>query len=57
VKTHIGLLLVFAALVSAVFGVLSRDVTRDQAWFAVRLFGGFVGTAFLLGWLLYPLPV
>jgi hypothetical protein len=50
-------MLVFAALVSATFAVLSRDAMRDQAWFAARLFGAFVGAAYVLGWLLYPLPL
>lgn len=55
--SHLGLMLVFAALVSATFAVLSRDAMRDQAWFAARLFGAFVGAAYVLGWLLYPLPL
>ena len=55
--SHVGLLLVFAVLVSATFAVLSRDDVRDQAWFAAQLFGAFVGAAYVLGWLLYPLPL
>ena len=55
--SHLGLMLVFAALVSCTFAVLSRDGVRDQAWFATRLFGAFVGAASVLGWLLYPLPL
>ena len=55
--SHLGLMLVFAALVSCIFAVLSRDGVRDQAWFATQLFGAFVGAAYVLGWLLYPLPL
>jgi hypothetical protein len=57
VTSHIALLLVFSVLVSATFAVLSRDSLREQAWFAARLFGAFVGAAYVLGWLLYPLPL
>ena len=55
--SHVGLLLVFSVLVSATFAVLSRDGLREQAWFAARLFGAFVSAAYVLGWLLYPLPL
>jgi hypothetical protein len=55
--SHVGLLLVFAALVSGAFAVLSRDDVREQGLFALRLFGAFVGAAYVLGWLLYPLPL
>jgi hypothetical protein len=57
VTTHVGLLVVFAAFVSAIFAVLSREAPTEQAWFAMRLFGGFLGAAYALGWLLYPLPL
>jgi hypothetical protein len=57
VTSHAGLLLIFAAFVSATFAVLSRDTSRDQVRFALRLFGAFVGAAYVLGWLLYPLPL
>jgi len=57
VTSHVGLLLVFAALVSGAFAVLSRDDVREQGLFALRLFGAFVGAAYVLGWLLYPLPL
>ena len=55
--SHLGLMLVFAALVSAAFAGLSREAAREQALFALRLFGAFVGAAYVLGWLLYPLPL
>jgi hypothetical protein len=55
--THLGLLLVFSAFVSTAFAVLMRDEPREQLKFGARLFGTFVGSAVLLGWLLYPLPL
>jgi hypothetical protein len=55
--SHLGLLLVFSAFVSTAFAVLMRDEPREQLKFGARLFGTFVGSAVLLGWLLYPLPL
>jgi hypothetical protein len=57
VTSHLGLMIVFAAFVSAAFAVLSRDQVRDQIRFGTRLFCTFIGAAYLLGWLLYPLPL
>lgn len=55
--SHVALLLLFAALVSAVFAALSRDAPRDQLRSGAIMFGGFVGAAILLGWLMYPFPL
>lgn len=55
--SHLGLLLLFAAFVSLIFAVLMRDEPQAQLWFGLRLFGGFVGAALVLGWLMYPLPL
>ena len=55
--SHLGLLVVFALFVSTAFAVLMRDEPREQLMFGARLFGTFVGSAVLLGWLLYPLPL
>lgn len=54
--SHFFLLLLFAFLVSLVFAVLLRDNPREQLRTGGLLFGGFVGAALLLGWLMYPLP-
>jgi hypothetical protein len=55
-QSHIILLVLFAFLVSVVFALLSRDDPRAQILFGARLFGIFVVSAVVLGWLLYPLP-
>jgi heme A synthase len=57
VTSHVLLLVLFAFLVSIVFAVLMRDDPRQQIRTAVKLFAGFVVTAVLLGWLMYPLPL
>jgi hypothetical protein len=55
--SHLGLLVAFSAFVSIAFAVLMRDEPREQLTFGAKLFGTFVGSAVLLGWLLYPLPL
>jgi hypothetical protein len=55
--SHLLVMLVFSLLVSTVFGVLLRDEPRAQFVVGVKMFAAFVGTAILLGWLMYPLPL
>jgi heme A synthase len=57
VISHFLLLVLFAFLVSIVFAVLMRDDPREQIRTAATMFAGFVATAVLLGWLMYPLPL
>ena len=54
--SHIGLLVLFALLVSIVFATITRDTPREQLRFGLRLFGGFLGAALVLGWIMYPFP-
>jgi galactitol-specific phosphotransferase system IIC component len=55
--SHLGLLVVFALFVSTVFATLMRDTPREQLRFGLRLFAGFVGSAVVIGWLMYPFPL
>ena len=55
--THLGLMTVFAVFVSVAFATLMRDEPGDQLRFGARLFGAFMLTGLVLGWLLYPLPL
>ena len=55
--THFLLLVLFAFLVSTVFATLLRDDPRQQVRLGGMMFGGFVATAVVLGWLMYPLPL
>ena len=43
--------------VSLVFAVLLRDEPREQLRTGAMMFGGFIATAVVLGWLMYPLPL
>ncbi len=51
--SHLGLLVLFAALISPVFAALHRDDLVSGREFAFKLFGGLVAGAFLLSWALY----
>jgi hypothetical protein len=55
--SHVGLLVLFALFVSLVFAVLMRDDPREQLRLGLKMLGGFVGAALVLGWLMYPLPL
>lgn len=55
--SHFLLLVLFAFLVSTVFAALLRDDPRQQVRLGGMMFGGFVATAVVLGWLMYPLPL
>jgi len=49
-------LTIFAFLVSIAFALLMRDTRREQIRFAIFSFVCFVGSAFVIGWLMYPFP-
>jgi hypothetical protein len=55
--SHVGLLVLFALFVSLIFAVLMRDDPRAQLALGLRMFGGFVAVALVLGWLMFPLPL
>jgi hypothetical protein len=57
VTSHFLLLVLFACLVSIVFAVLLKDDPRAQLKTGAMMFGGFVAVAYVLGWLMYPLPL
>jgi len=57
VASHFLLLVLFALLVSVVFAVLMKDEPREQVRFGGILFAGFVASALVLGWLMYPFPL
>jgi hypothetical protein len=53
---HLAALVVFAALVSVVFGTLHRGQLRGRVLFALKVFATFVASAVLVGWLMSPFP-
>ena len=56
-RSHILLLSLFAFFVSLVFALIAKDDPREQARLGGLMFAGFLGSAVVLGWLLYPFPL
>jgi hypothetical protein len=56
-QSHTFLLVLFAFFVSLVFAVIAKDDSREQLRFGGLLFGGFLVSAIVLGWLMYPFPL
>jgi len=55
-QSHFALLTLFAFFVSLVFAVIAKDDTREQLRFGGLMFAGFLVSAIVLGWLMYPFP-
>ena len=55
-QSHLVLLVLFAFFVSLVFAVIAKDDARAQLRFGGMMFGGFLASAVVLGWLMYPIP-
>jgi len=56
-QSHIALLTLFAFFVSLVFAVIAKDDWHEQLRFGAMMFGGFLLSALVLGWLMYPFPL
>jgi hypothetical protein len=56
-QSHFLLLALFAFFVSLVFAVIAKDEGWDQLRFGAVMFGGFLASAFVFGWLMYPFPL
>jgi heme/copper-type cytochrome/quinol oxidase subunit 4 len=54
VTSHFLLLLLFSFFVAVVFAALMRSEPRDQVRFGAMVFGVFVVSAVVIGWLMYP---
>jgi len=55
--SHFFLLVLFAFFVSLVFAVIARDDAREQIKLGGLMFAGFIASAIVLGWLMYPFPL
>jgi hypothetical protein len=53
---HFSAMLLFSLLVSAVFGVLSKNTPRERFLYGAKVFAAFIGVAVVLGWIMYPVP-
>lgn len=54
--SHFLLLILFSLFVSFVFALIARDEPREQLRFGGMLFAGFIASAVVLGWLMFPFP-
>ena len=56
-KSHLLLMMVFAFFVSLVFAVIAKDDAGEQLRLGGLMFSGFLVSALVLGWLMYPFPL
>ena len=56
-QSHLLLLVLFAFFVSLIFAVIAKDDAREQLQFGGMMFAGFLASAIVLGWLMYPFPL
>lgn len=56
-QSQFVLLVLFAFFVSLVFAVLAKDEAPEQLRFGGVLFSGFIVSAIILSWLMYPFPL
>jgi hypothetical protein len=56
-QSHFVLMIIFAFFVSLVFAVIAKDSPRDQLRVGGLMFGGFLASAVVLGWLMFPFPL
>jgi hypothetical protein len=56
-QSHLVLLALFAFFVSLIFAVIAKDDAREQLRFGGMMFAGFLASAIVLGWLMYPFPL
>ena len=48
-------MLLFSALTSVVFSVVTKDTRREQVTYGFKVFGAFMGVAIVAGWIMYGL--
>lgn len=54
---HVLWMTLFASLTAVVFGVVAKGSDRQRFIYGVKVFGEFLVIAFILGWILYFLPI
>lgn len=54
---HVLWMALFASLTAVVFGVVAKGSDRQRLIYGVKVFAEFLAIAFILGWILYFLPL
>ncbi len=54
---HVFWMAVFAGLTAVVFGVVAKGSDRQRIVYGLKVFAEFIFVAFILGWILYFLPL
>ena len=54
---HLLWMAVFAALTAVVFGIAAKGDDRQKLMYGLKVFAEFIVVAFLLGWILYFIPL
>ncbi|HZH29328.1 MAG TPA: hypothetical protein VEY11_00925 [Pyrinomonadaceae bacterium] len=54
---HFLLMVLFAALVAIIFGIVGREKPVERFTYGTKIFVEFVGIGLALAWVLYWLPV
>lgn len=54
---HFLLMILFAALVATVFGIITKDNIREQLRYALKVFAEFILVGLIIAWILYFLPL
>ena len=55
--THVLWVTFFASLTGIVFGVVAKGSERQRLIYGLKVFAEFLVIAFVLGWILYFLPL
>jgi len=51
--THFEAALVFSLFASVVLGIVTKKTDRERVRYGARCFAYFVGSVFVIGWLMY----
>ena len=54
---HVLWMAVFASLTAVVFGVVAKGSDHQRLIYGLKVFAEFMVIAFILGWILYFLPL
>lgn len=57
ILSHFTALLLFALFVSTVFALITKNEPREQFRYGIFVFLSFIAVGFVVGWIMYPLPL